>query len=60
MLRSAVGSDWKGEVSPLLYLTAIAATAWLPWASQTIYVLVAVLWLVPDRRIEHALAWRGA
>ena len=60
VLRVAVGSDWKGKVSPLLYLVAIVATAWLPWVSQAIYVLVAVLWLVPDRRIEHALAARGA
>jgi uncharacterized membrane protein len=55
VLRLAVGSDWKGKISPLLYLLAIAATAWLPWVAQAIYVFVAILWLVPDRRIEHAL-----
>jgi TMEM175 potassium channel family protein len=58
-LRSAVGRDWKGKLSPLLYLLAIGATAWLPWVAQAIYVLVAVLWLVPDRRIERALRERG-
>jgi uncharacterized membrane protein len=58
VLRLAVGRDWKGKVSPLLYLLAIGATAWLPWAAQAIYVFVAVLWLVPDRRIENALSER--
>jgi len=59
VLRLAVGRDWKGKVSPLLYLLAIGATAWLPWAAQAIYVFVAVLWLIPDRRIENALRERG-
>ena len=59
VLRLAVGSDWKGKMSPLLYLLGIAATAWLPWIAQSIYVLVAVLWLVPDRRIENALVAQG-
>jgi uncharacterized membrane protein len=58
VLRSAVGGDWKGKLSPLLYLIAIASTFWLQWVAQTIYVLVALLWLVPDRRIEHALQHR--
>jgi hypothetical protein len=57
-LRLAVGRDWKGKVSPLLYMLAIGATAWLPWVAQAIYALVAVLWLVPDRRIENALRER--
>ena len=55
VLRLAVGRDWKGKVSPLLYLVAIVATTWLPWVSLSIYVLVAGLWLVPDRRIENAI-----
>jgi uncharacterized membrane protein len=56
VLRRAVGSDWKGKLSPLLYLTAITtAFYWSPWIAQGIYVVVALLWLVPDRRIEHAL-----
>ena len=59
ILGLAVGRDWKGKVSPLLYLLAIGATAWLPWVAQAIYVFVAVLWLVPDRRIENALRERG-
>jgi uncharacterized membrane protein len=58
VLRHAVGRDWKGKLSPVLYLTAIAATFWLPWVAELIYVSVALLWLVPDRRIEHALQRR--
>lgn len=55
LLRQAVGSDWKGKLSPLLYLLAITLTFFLPWAGQLIYVGVALLWLVPDRRIERTL-----
>ena len=55
VLKRAVGDDWKGKLSPVLYLIAIAVTFWSPWVAQAIYVSVALLWLVPDRRIEHAL-----
>jgi uncharacterized membrane protein len=55
VLRRAVGSDWKGKLSPLLYLTGIALTFWQPWAGQSIYVLAALLWLIPDRRIENVV-----
>ena len=55
LLKRAVGSDWKGKLSPVLYLLAILATAWSPWPAQAIYVGVALLWLVPDRRIERVL-----
>jgi len=55
LLKSALGNDWKGRISPLLYLLGIASTFWLPWIAQGIYVAVALLWLVPDRRIEQAL-----
>lgn len=51
-LRHAIGRDWKGKLSPLLYLIAILLTFVRPWLAQTIYVLVALMWLVPDRRIE--------
>jgi uncharacterized membrane protein len=56
ILRSAVGGDWKGKVSPILYLVAIGVAFLSPWASQAIYVAVALLWIIPDRRIERALA----
>ena len=55
ILRRAVGRDWKGKLSPLLYLTAIVATRWAPWLSEAIFVAAALIWLIPDRRIEHVL-----
>lgn len=59
VLRSAVGRDFKGKVSPALYAVAIAVAFHATWLSQAIYVAVALMWLVPDRRIEAALARRG-
>jgi uncharacterized membrane protein len=56
LLKKAVGSDWKGKLSPLIYGIAIPTAFWSPWISQGLYVLVALVWLVPDRRIENALA----
>ena len=55
ILRTAVGSDWKGKLSPVLYVVAIVSTFWVQWVAQAIYVLVALIWLVPDRRIENVL-----
>ena len=56
LLKKAVGSDWKGKLSPLIYLIAIPTAFWSQWISQGLYVLVALIWLVPDRRIEKVLA----
>ena len=56
LLRTAVGCDWKGKLSPLIYLIAIPTAFLSQWISQGLYVLVALVWLVPDRRIENALA----
>jgi uncharacterized membrane protein len=56
LLKQAVGSDWKGKLSPLIYVIAILMAYWSQWISQGLYVLVALVWLVPDRRIEKALA----
>jgi uncharacterized membrane protein len=56
LLRKAVGRDWKGNLSPVLYLSAIGLTAWSAWLAQAVYAIVALLWLVPDRRIERVLA----
>jgi uncharacterized membrane protein len=53
MLKSAVGRDWKGKLSPFAYIAAIASTFWSTWLAQAIYVAMALLWLIPDRRIEH-------
>lgn len=55
ILKRAVGGDWKGNVSPALYVVAIAAALWAPWVGGLMYALVAAMWLVPDRRIERAL-----
>jgi len=56
LLKKAVGSDWKGKLSPLIYLIGIATAFLSPQIAQGLYVLVALVWLVPDRRIENALA----
>jgi uncharacterized membrane protein len=55
LLASALGTDWKGKLSPLLYLAAIPLAFLSPWVATAIYVIVALLWLVPDRRIERVL-----
>jgi uncharacterized membrane protein len=55
VLRQAVGKDWKGNLSPFFYVAAIVSTFWWQWVAQVLYVLVALLWLIPDRRIERAL-----
>ena len=51
-LATALGSDVKGKISPILYLSAIPLAFVNRWISIALYVLVALLWLVPDRRIE--------
>jgi uncharacterized membrane protein len=52
-LRAAIGKDWKGKLSPLLYGTAIVVSFFNPMAAGLIYTGVAFMWLVPDRRIER-------
>ena len=54
LLARAVGWDVKGMVSTALYVVGIALTFWQPLAGIAVYVLVALIWLVPDRRIERA------
>ena len=55
LLRKAVGSDWKGNASPVLYVIGILAALVAPHVAGAVYGLVAVMWLVPDRRIERVL-----
>jgi len=55
-LRAALGRDLKGKVSPLLYLAAIPLAFVSPWIALAVYVFVALIWLVPDRRIESAVS----
>ncbi|MDQ1637546.1 MAG: potassium channel family protein [Pyrinomonadaceae bacterium] len=55
ILQKAVGRDWKGKLSPVLYVAAILATLLSPAISQVMFVAVALIWLIPDRRIESVL-----
>jgi TMEM175 potassium channel family protein len=53
VLAVALGSDLKGKISPTLYAAGIVLAFVNPWVSIALYVLVAIIWLVPDRRIER-------
>ena len=55
VLAAAIGRDWKGKLSPVLYVMAIPSAFIYPWISHGIYILVALLWLIPDQRIERML-----
>jgi uncharacterized membrane protein len=55
VLAEALGSDLKGKLSPILYVAGIALAFVHPWISIALYVLVAIIWLVPDRRIERII-----
>ena len=55
-LRAALGRDLKGKISPLLYFAAIPLAFVSPWIALAVYVFVALMWLVPDRRIESAVS----
>ncbi len=55
LLAKAVGRDIKGKLSPLLYAIAISAAFFSRWIAGGLYVFVALMWLVPDRRIERIL-----
>jgi uncharacterized membrane protein len=56
LLAAAIGKDWKGKLSPVLYLSAIPLAFVSSWIASGLYAFVAFLWLVPDRRIERVLA----
>ena len=58
-LANALGDDFKGKASVLGYVFAIALAFVSPWLSCGIYILIAVLWLIPDRRIEKVLGERA-
>jgi uncharacterized membrane protein len=60
ILRAAIGTDWKGKLSPLCYAVAIPSALRWPWLAGMIYAGVAVMWLVPDRRIEKMIVERSA
>jgi len=56
LLAAAVGRDLKGKLSPVFYTLAIALAFVRPWIADGLYVLVALMWLVPDRRIERVVS----
>ena len=53
ILKRAIGPDWKGKLSPVAYLAAILIAPWSSGLSLALYVGTALLWLIPDRRIER-------
>ena len=55
LLARAVGNDIKGKMSPILYLLAIGSNFISQWISGSLYILVALIWLIPDKRIEITL-----
>jgi uncharacterized membrane protein len=56
ILKKAIGRDWKGRLSPVLYIVAIIAALNAPSIGQAVLVIAALIWLIPDRRIEKRLA----
>jgi TMEM175 potassium channel family protein len=60
LLAAAVGRDRKGKVSPLMYMLGIGLAFVSPWLAIAVYVAMALVWLVPDRRLERTLAARSA
>ena len=55
LLATALGRDFKGKISIVIYLVAIPLALWNRWLACALYVLVAIMWLIPDRRIEKTL-----
>jgi TMEM175 potassium channel family protein len=60
ILKRAVGRDWKGKLSPVLYIVAIVSTLLSTWIAEAILVAAALIWLIPDRRIEKVLPRKEA
>ena len=56
LLARALGNDFKGRISVVIYAAAIAVAFRLPWLSGLLYGVVSIIWLVPDRRVEKVLA----
>ena len=59
ILGAAIGSDWKGKLSPICYIVAIPMSFVSPWIAIGLYVFVAMIWFIPDRRIERVLVNKG-
>jgi uncharacterized membrane protein len=60
IVKRAVGRDWKGYLSPVVYIAGIVTSYWWHWLAPALYAVTALVWLIPDRRIERALAARRA
>jgi uncharacterized membrane protein len=56
ILKKAVGRDWKGKSSPILYIIGITLSFYNEWLSGAVYIFVALMWLIPDKRIERTIA----
>jgi len=54
-LARAIGRDWKGKLSPLLYISGVLLAFVEHWLAVAMYALVAAIWIIPDRRVEHLL-----
>jgi uncharacterized membrane protein len=59
ILKKAIGRDWKGRVSAVLYVVGILVTLRSTWLAQAVYVIAAMIWVIPDRRIERRLAGKA-
>jgi uncharacterized membrane protein len=59
-LAKSIGRDFKGKLSPVLYAAGIAVAFFEPWISCCLYVLVALMWLIPDRRLERVVEEPGS
>ena len=57
-LAAAIGKDWKGKLSPVLYASGIVISFFQPWIAGAIYIFVALMWLVPDPRLERLASER--
>ncbi len=55
LLANALGSDFKGKISIIIYVVAIPLAFVRPWLALALYILVAITWLIPDRRIERKI-----
>jgi uncharacterized membrane protein len=60
LLADALGSDFKGKISMVGYLVAIPLAFVHPWVAFLLYILVAIMWLIPDRRIERKMSSEGS
>jgi len=56
VLKKAIGRDWKGKLSPVLYVAAIVIAFPFSWIAQALLVIAALIWFIPDRRIEKIMA----